>query len=110
MSYKEALQAYGYEVLDYYHTDDYSGIWIAVLKSGEVVKGHFGSCSGCDDFEAFADYRDLTKEDYIKFMDEMKYPLESDYQKVFADLKWDCNEESAKWLKSSLIKHGFYKE
>jgi hypothetical protein len=52
MGYSEALEAAGAKVKDYEQFGDYQGTWIAVLEDNTVVIGGYGSCSGCDAFEA----------------------------------------------------------
>lgn len=59
MSYKEALEAAGAEVLEFAYFGDYSGTWVAkVSYKGEVgwIHDWFGSCSYCDAFEADFSY------------------------------------------------------
>lgn len=53
--YVNALRAAGAEVLDYETFGDYQGTWLARVRvGGEVgyIEGSYGSCSGCDAFEA----------------------------------------------------------
>lgn len=55
MSYQEALTAAGAEVLAFGRFGDYQGTWWAKVRyQGELgwVTGSYGSCSGCDDFQA----------------------------------------------------------
>jgi len=55
MSYQEAMEADGAEVLAYQTFGDYQGTWLAKVKYGGVVgwvTGEYGSCPGCDAFEA----------------------------------------------------------
>jgi hypothetical protein len=55
MGYGEALQAAGARLIDYRAFGDYQGSWWAkVAWRGQIgfVHGAFGSCSGCDAFEA----------------------------------------------------------
>ena len=55
MSYQEALQAAGGNVVEFKTFGDYQGTWWAkVAYGGEYgwVSGSYGSCSGCDAFEA----------------------------------------------------------
>lgn len=43
----------------------YSGDYIAVMKNGDTVdfyKGHYGSCSGCDELERMRNYEDEVDE------------------------------------------------
>lgn len=53
--YQTALEAAGAEVLCFESFGSYQGDWWAkVVYNGEIfwVHGHFGSCSGCDSFQA----------------------------------------------------------
>ena len=50
MSYQEALEAAGAQVLAFAEFDSYQGDWLARLPGG-YVSGSYGSCSGCDAFE-----------------------------------------------------------
>ena len=55
MGYGEALEAAGCKVLQFEEFGSYQGEWLAlVTHNGEtgVVHGYYGSCSGCDAFEA----------------------------------------------------------
>lgn len=68
MSYKEALEAAGAKVHRFIETGSYQGSWYAfVWYDGHLgwVQGSYGSCSGCDAFEAeFSDsYLDLKGDD-----------------------------------------------
>ena len=54
MSYQEALEAAGAEVLEFENFGSYQGDWWAKVRyKGELgwVRGSYGSCSGCDAFE-----------------------------------------------------------
>jgi hypothetical protein len=61
MSYQEALEAGGAEVLAFESFGSYQGAWWARVryegKEGWIT-GSFGSCSGCDSFEAEFGYGD----------------------------------------------------
>lgn len=60
MSYEEALSAAGAEVLEFRNFGSYQGDWWAkVTLNGETFWAHgsYGSCSGCDAFEAEFDYK-----------------------------------------------------
>lgn len=54
MSYQEAMEAAGAEVLAFEEFGSYQGDWWAKVRyKGETgwVQGSYGSCSGCDAFE-----------------------------------------------------------
>lgn len=55
MSYKAALVAAGADVMAFEEFGSYQGDWwAAVMYRGEMgfVRGSYGSCSGCDSFQA----------------------------------------------------------
>lgn len=55
MSYDSALEAAGAKILAYGSFGSYQGEWYAKVEyNGEVgwVEGSYGSCSGCDAFDA----------------------------------------------------------
>lgn len=55
MSYREALVAAGCDVLQFEEFGSYQGEWLALVSHGGftgIVEGSYGSCSGCDAFEA----------------------------------------------------------
>lgn len=59
MSYREALQAAGAEVLEAKYFGSYQGDWYALVNyngSKQWVHGSYGSCSGCDAFCAEFDF------------------------------------------------------
>lgn len=59
MGYIESLEAAGAVVLDSEFESDYQGAWAALVEyKGQVgfTGGYFGSCSGCDAFEAELGY------------------------------------------------------
>lgn len=56
MGYCEALEAAGAKVKEYWETGDWQGTWFALLDDNTVVVGSYGSCSGCDAFQAEFDY------------------------------------------------------
>lgn len=59
MGYADALEAAGAVVHDYARFGDYQGTWIAKVTYNNTtgyVFGSYGSCSGCDSFQAEFDY------------------------------------------------------
>lgn len=114
MSYQAALEAAGAEVLAFEHFGSYQGDWIAEVKyRGEhgFVCGSYGSCSGCDSFEAEFGYYD--EENDPKYQERLKQfglnyvdPL-LPYEKVLADmsenLDWDYDaREAVAWLEARM--------
>lgn len=82
MGYSETLEAAGAKVLDYKEFGNYQGDWAALVEyKGEkgIVFGSYGSCSGCDAFQAEFDFSD-------------EAPIEKDgkYYKTY----WDDEEIS----------------
>ena len=67
MSYEAALEAAGCTVIEFKEYGSYQGEWLALVEVGGVtgvVEGCFGSCSGCDSFEAEFDWKDDERDDY----------------------------------------------
>ena len=61
MSYEKALEAAGATIHAFESFGSYQGDWWALVTAGGVtgwVSGSFGSCSGCDAFEAEFGYAD----------------------------------------------------
>lgn len=52
MSYRLSLEANGVTVKVFEEFGSYQGTWIAILEDGRFVEGSYGSCSGCDAFQA----------------------------------------------------------
>jgi len=73
MSYELALGAAGAEVLEFETFGSYQGDWWAYVRYKNKhgwVTGSFGSCSGCDAFEAEFGWSDNDKPDYLDRMKE----------------------------------------
>lgn len=54
-SYREALEAAGAEILAFKEFGSYQGDWLAKVRYGGDtfwLRDYYGSCSGCDAFEA----------------------------------------------------------
>jgi hypothetical protein len=80
MSYKTALEASGCVVHEYITTGDYQGTWYALVEyNGKVgvVSGSYGSCSGCDAFEAEFGWDEQDKLDPVKVSQFTKSYLDS---------------------------------
>ena len=52
MSYQEALEAAGARVEAFASFGSYQGDWVAKIGHDRYIMGAYGSCSGCDAFEA----------------------------------------------------------
>lgn len=67
MSYELALEAAGCDVIEYVVFGSYQGEWLALVNHAGhrgVVEGSYGSCSGCDAFEAEFGWNDDERDDY----------------------------------------------
>lgn len=85
MSYKQALEAAGAEVLAFQEFGSYQGEWFALVNyNGEKqwINGWYGSCSGCDAFEAEFGYG-------AEECDEHRYNRQDDCE--------DCKAKSAEY-------------
>lgn len=106
MGYEDALEAAGAEVIDFEQFGDYQGTWIAFVRyEGQLgfITESYGSCSGCDDWEAF-DYGTLTdienpEESRIKLAEFGKPYLDSMY--TFEEMMENCGE-STSWDQEAL--------
>jgi hypothetical protein len=128
MSYELALEAAGAKVVAIQDFGNYQGTWIAKLEDGRYVSGSFGSCSGCDAFEAEFGYHEGTcdlhtrkydkncsdclsaKVDYDKrltifgqnYLEAAKSYTEM-LKEVSANLAWDSGaKDMVVWLKETL--------
>src|SRR5882762_8636559 len=67
MSYKEAIEFAGATVKAFESFGSYQGDWIAKVDfKGKIgwIQGSYGSCSGCDAFEAEFGYKDKADSGY----------------------------------------------
>ena len=70
MGYRSAVEATGAIVHEYEQFGDYQGTWgMIVTHEGKrcLIMGAFGSCSGCDAFEAEFGYNDQPREENGKY-------------------------------------------
>ena len=109
MGYGQSLEAAGATVLKFKEFGDYQGTWWALVEyegGKRWVNGSYGSCSGCDSFQAEFDYlnHDCLKETYYNpiwsgFIDGCE-TCESTKQKLIAfgkqylDNYWFSQEEA----------------
>ncbi len=67
--YRKALECAGVDVLEYEEFGSYQGDWLARVRfpSGDsyYVSGSYGSCTGCDAFEAEFGYIDNEPQDQL---------------------------------------------
>lgn len=65
MSYELCLEKAGAKIIDTKYTGSYQGTWGCIVEyNGEkvLVTGSYGSCSGCDAFQAEFDYNSAPEE------------------------------------------------
>jgi len=114
-SYPMALSVAGYAVHRYQSFGSYQGEWVAeVEKDGDRfwIKSYYGSCSGCDHFEAncSTEYADDYSEDYGYPLDDVLRVASDtvDDRVEFSEIvewidessEWDCEaDEAREWLK-----------
>jgi len=114
MSYESALEAAGAIVHDFASFGSYQGEWWAkVTYNGETgwISGSYGSCSGCDAFEAEFGYYDDERDDYqARLADFGKAYLgglctqEQAEKYASANIDWDQDaEEMLSWIKANKI-------
>jgi hypothetical protein len=85
MGYYSALEAAGAKVLEFKEFGSYQGTWLAILDTGLIVEGNYGSCSGCDSFQAEFDYgTDYTERDGKFYSDYNEEITEDEYNKGLA--------------------------
>ncbi|MED4787541.1 hypothetical protein P9429_11665 [Bacillus atrophaeus] len=99
MGYREALESAGAEVLLYEEFGSYQGDWLAKVRyEGQIgwVHDYFGSCSGCDAFEAEFGWEDPSEEDladfgkrYLSYM----YTQDEIEARASENLDWDLTAE-----------------
>ena len=70
MSYQQALQAAGADVQAFEHFGSYQGEWIAKIGEDQYLMGYYGSCSGCDAFEAEFEFSDYEEAEYDRKLAE----------------------------------------
>lgn len=108
--YASALAATGVVVLDFEEFGSYQGDWWSEVKfpNGEVyyVNGSYGSCSGCDSFEAEFGWDDGDKPDYLHRLKEFGLDyltdcmtLDQAIDQAGRNLSWDMDaQEMVNWL------------
>jgi hypothetical protein len=82
MSYKLALEAAGATVFAFERFGSYQGDWLAKVEyNGRRgwVKDYYGSCSGCDAFQAEFGYADDYEEENGKFLINRREVTKEEY-------------------------------
>lgn len=117
MGYQSALVAAGCEVLEFEEFGDYQGSWYALVRLNNeigLVEGNYGSCSGCDAFEAEFNYNDDTKPDYQERLSAFgegylpALPIDLRIDQLADSLKrwdWSDDREALQRLKEWKVKH-----
>ena len=96
MSYQESLEAAGAIVLIFDSFGSYQGDWWAKVEyNGRIgwVNGSYGSCSGCDAFEAEFGWNDDEQPDYQERL--------ADFGRSYLDNLYtqeEAEKESSKYL------------
>ena len=111
MGYKEALEAAGAEVMAFEEFGSYQGDWWAKVRyKGELgwVQGSYGSCSGCDAFEAEFGWDDGTPEKLAEFgrgyLDDLLLGQEQAEEEASRYIEWDSDaQEMVAWLKANAL-------
>jgi hypothetical protein len=109
-SYDGALKAAGAEVHTFESFGTYQGDWWAkVTYKGKTgwVHGWFGSCSGCDAFEAEFGWDDPTNEQLatfgVQYLDEL-WTQEEAEKDASEDLSWDMDaKDMLEFIKQNKI-------
>lgn len=110
MGYQKAIEACGLEVEKFKEFGSYQGDWIAILKDGRVVSGSYGSCSGCDAFQAefdwgadeLPDYNQKLAtfaKSYVDGAESLEDIIKRYEVKCEGEYVWDDDKEILEWLK-----------
>lgn len=111
MGYAEAIEAAGGRIKEFKTFGSYQGTFMALLNDGRIIEGSYGSCSGCDAFEAEFDYDSEDQPDYKKRLAEFgagylnsACPLEQMIdiykKKAEGEYAWDDDKEILEWLEN----------
>lgn len=113
MSYQEALEAAGAKVKHYEQFGDWQGSWYAVVEYNDetgMVYGEYGSCSGCDAFEAefsykyedTPEYKERLKEFGRQYLDNI-VSFEKALDNVAKYATWDLEADKlTNWIKERM--------
>ena len=108
--YQWCLEMAGARVIAYEEFGSYQGDWLAKVEyKGKVgwIHDYYGSCSGCDAFQAETGYEYRTKKQWIQFCKQFAKEYLEDmktYQEVLkevsGDMSWDLDgRDMVDWLK-----------
>ena len=107
MSYQQALEAAGATIHAFEFFGSYQGEWIAKIGEDQYIMGWYGSCSGCDAFEAEfgvcnSDAPDFEERiaDFGRGYTEGEPYTKNDLLELFKkQVEWDTNaQEVIDWL------------
>lgn len=109
--YEKALTAAGVAVTDFEQFGSYQGDWWARVRfpNGETyfVTGSYGSCSGCDAFDAEFGWNDDEKPGYLHRLRDFGreyltncFTPEQAIQEASRNLEWDSGaQQMVDWIK-----------
>jgi len=112
MSYEQAMEAAGATVHQYESFGSYQGDWWAhVTYNGTTgfVTGSYGSCSGCDAFQAEFGWDDKKETDYpqrlaafgAEYLDNIM-TYDQAVTEASRNVDWDLDaEEMVNWIKAT---------
>lgn len=110
--YEKAMTAAGVTVAAYEQFGSYQGAWWAkvIFPNGEryFVTGSYGSCSGCDAFEAEFGWNDDKEPNYLHKLRDFGreyltncFTHEQAIAEASKDLKWDSDAQTmVDWIKA----------
>lgn len=116
-SYQESLVAAGARVIEFGEFGDWQGTWLALVEyQGQRgwVQGYFGSCTGCDAFQAAFDWdSDFVCEDVQQRLAQFGRNYLNDLQTTEEVLReydrdsvWDSDsEQAASWVRYIVQKY-----
>lgn len=108
--YEAALEAAGATVLRFEQFGSYQGDWLAQVGPDAYVRGSYGSCSGCDAFEAEfgfdekrADYQTRLAAFGKEYLDTT-YTRDELVKEFTKQSTWDMDaKEILTWLKAETL-------
>jgi len=116
MGYSKALEKAGCEIIDFQEFGSYQGTWLAFVKyNGEtgIVQGSYGSCSGCDSFQAEFDYEDTPTEKNGKYyktywVDESDEITKEEYEELLKSAEKKLADFGLSYLSGGLYNKEYY--
>jgi len=116
MGYSEALEKAGCKIIDFEEFGSYQGTWLALVeyeRETGIVEGSYGSCSGCDAFQAEFDYSDEpSKKDgkyyKVQWGDEDDEITEEEYNQLLKLRDQKLSDFGKYYLQNGLYSKDFY--